>query len=99
MKRLAWLLLALSLPAWEDAPEWQWASAMRGVALHIDFPDAGVQASHASWMSQKASEGWVYGPAKDAEAKTHPCMVPFDDLPVDQQAKDYIFRAIVRALV
>ena len=32
------------------------------------------------------------------EAKTHPCIVPFADLPREQQAKDYIFRAVVHAL-
>ena len=30
--------------------------------------------------------------------KTLPCMVPFADLPAAQQAKDYIFRAIVHAM-
>ena len=28
-------------------------------------------------MKQKTDEGWVWGPFKDAEKKTHPCMVPF----------------------
>ena len=31
-------------------------------------------------------------------AKTHPCMVPFDQLPEWQQKKDKLFLAIVRAL-
>lgn len=49
-------------------------------------------------MRQKAAEGWVYGPVKDVDAKKHPCMVPFAELPVLQQAKDFIFRAVVHAL-
>ena len=40
----------------------------------------------------------MYGPVKDLDAKQHPCMVPFEQLPVEQQAKDYIFRAVVHAL-
>jgi hypothetical protein len=49
-------------------------------------------------MKQKVDEGWVYGAVKDPEAKTHPCIVPFDQLPREQQAKDFIFRAVVHAL-
>lgn len=87
-----------SQTAWEDAPQWQRDSAMVGVKLHIDNPTAGAQASHESWMAQKLAEGWVYGQQKLPNLKQHPCIVPFGDLPVEQQAKDYIFRAVVHAL-
>jgi hypothetical protein len=87
-----------SQPAWADAPEWQRASALAGVQLHIQQPDAGARASHESWMAQKQADGWVYGPVKDPDAKQHPCIVPFEQLPAEQQAKDYIFRAVVHAL-
>lgn len=87
-----------SQPAWEDAPEWQKESALTGVNLHIDNPNAGVEDSHQSWFAQKVADGWTYGPVKDAEKKEHPCMVPYDQLPQYQQAKDYIFRAVVHAL-
>lgn len=82
--------------SWEDAPKWQRESAMMGVALHMDN-DVGPEASHDSWMTQKESDGWVYGKKKDEDAKTHPCMVPFDKLPKDQQFKDFLFRAIVHS--
>ena len=88
----------MSQPAWDDAPEWQRASARMGVDLHTRG-DFGPEASHISWMKQKIEEGWVYGERKDPVAKTHPCIVPFDQLPREQQAKDFIFRAVVRALV
>ena len=87
-----------SQPAWEDAPQWQRDSALLGVKLHTENPNAGAQASHESWVSQKLAEGWEYGPTKDPEAKRHPCIVPFDALPVEQQAKDYLFRGVVHAV-
>jgi len=87
----------MSQPSWDDAPQWQKDSAMLGVALHVN-QDAGPEASHESWMSQKVADDWKYGPVKDPEKKEHPCMVPFDQLPREQQAKDYIFRAVVHAL-
>lgn len=85
-----------SQPAWEDAPDWQRESAIKGVHLHL-AGDHGPDASHAAWMAEKTATGWVYGPVKNPEAKEHPCMVPFAELPREQQAKDYIFRAVVHA--
>ena len=87
-----------SQPEYDKAPMWQRSSALNGVMLHLQRPDAGPEASHISWMHQKAREGWTYGKNKDPEAKTHPCMVPFEELPQHQQAKDFIFRAVVHAL-
>ena len=86
-------------PAWEDAPQWQKDSVIRGVAFHILNPDAGPEASHASWMKQKLDDGWKYGKNKCTEKKTHHCIVPFHHLPTEQQAKDHIFRAIVRQAI
>jgi hypothetical protein len=83
---------------WENAPQWQRDSALLGVKLHTENPYAGPQASHESWMRQKIAEGWVYGSAKDPSAKQHPCIVAFDELPVEQQAKDFLFRGVVHAL-
>ena len=86
-----------SQPAWEDAPEWQRASARLGVELHMSG-DHGPEASHESWMEQKLAEGWKFGPVKNPERKEHPCIVPFDALPREQQAKDFLFRAVVHAM-
>ena len=88
-----------SQPTWEDAPQWQRDSAMLCVKLHTDNPEASAAASHESWMAQKVAKGWVYGPEKNPELKQHHCIVPFDALPVAQQAMAFIFRCVVRALV
>ena len=87
-----------SQPEWKDAPTWQAESALKGVEFHLANPNAGSEASHQSWYSLKEAEGWVFGEVKDPEAKTHPCMVPFDKLPPEQQAKDFLFRQIVHSL-
>lgn len=89
----------LSQPAWADAPDWQKDSAIHGVEFHIHNPDADDAASHENWLKQKLAEGWQYGPVKDPENKLHPCIKPFDELPIEQQRKDKLFRAIVHALI
>ena len=53
--------------------------------------------SHNSWLENRKQNGWVWGPEKKVEAKIHPCMVPFEKLPPDQQMKDRLFLAIVLA--
>ncbi len=87
-----------SQPTWENAPQWQKDSALLGVKLHKENHDAGPQASHESWLAQKLADGWSWGEEKLPEKKEHPCIQPFDTLPKEQQAKDYIFRAVVLAL-
>lgn len=87
-----------SQPSWEQAPDWQKASALVGVRMHLENPDATPEDSHKSWMAQKEAEGWVYGPVKDPAKKEHPCMVPYAELPQEQRSKDFIFRGIVHAI-
>ena len=43
-------------------------------------------------------DGWTYGEVKDPARKTHPTLLPFGGLPAEQQLKDRLFIAIVRAL-
>lgn len=84
---------------WDEAPEWQRSSAIVGVKFIEDNPDARPDASHNSWLAQKQAEGWKYGPVKNVELKEHPCYVPYEQLPVEQQTKDHLFGAIARTLL
>lgn len=40
-----------------------------------------AKVQHASWMREKADEGWSYGPVLSLKNKTHPLMRNWDDLP------------------
>ena len=88
----------LTQKSWEEAEPWQRESARMGVKFRLDNPDAKENAQHNAWMSDKIQSGWVYGEVKDADKKTHPCIVPFEELPIFQQQKDKLFCAIVDAL-
>lgn len=82
----------------EEAEGWQQDSAIDGVKFRLANPDAKEDAQHNAWMESKIKDGWVYGEVKDSEKKTHPCLVPFEELPLFQQKKDKLFSAIVDAL-
>jgi hypothetical protein len=88
----------LSVKVWEEAPNWQQESAIKGVEFHLANANATPAASHDAWLAEKERTGWRYGAVKDEETKTHPCYVPFDELPPEQKAKDYLFQACVHAL-
>ena len=87
-----------SQPFWYAAPEWQRDSAINGVKFHLTNPNSSPSASHENWLAQKEAEGWKYGPVKDADKKEHPCFLPYEDLPIEQQMKDYLFVNIVHTL-
>lgn len=85
----------LSQVAWDEAPVWQKESAINGVKFALANPHVTPEELHDEWMSCKAADGWVYGPVKNAESKTHPCMVPYNELPPAQHEKDRLFKVVV----
>lgn len=87
-----------SMPPWPEASDEHKAGYLAGVNMHIANPDRTPEDSHAAWLAEKDAAGWVYGKKKNEDKKTHPCMVPYDELPPEQQAKDYLFRAVVHSL-
>lgn len=86
------------LPGWEGAPDWMKASSRESVQFVLDNPAAGPGAQHDQWMQQRISAGWTYGPERDEARKTHPMLIPFEDLPEFEQRKDTLIIAIVKAL-
>lgn len=85
----------LTQKGWDNAPDWQKESAIKGVIFHLSNPEAKPADSHNSWLKQKEAEGWKYGEVKDPEKKEHPCFIPYEQLPIEQQKKDFLFIAIV----
>jgi hypothetical protein len=83
---------------WNNAAPWQRESAIRGVQHVLDNPDDDDASQHDAWMRDKLAAGWTHGPVKDEVAKTHPCLVPYAELPEEQRIKDTLFRGLVKLL-
>jgi hypothetical protein len=49
---------------------------------------------HGSWMQAYFAMGWVYGPERDPQAKTHPDLVPYAQLGQLERDKDAVFVAL-----
>lgn len=88
----------LSQDSWEDAPGWQREPVEDGVRSIVSGAVNSPRQSHENWLKHKGKSGWVFGDVKDANAKTHPCMVPYDELPDTQRLKDEMFMLIVGSM-
>ncbi len=42
---------------------------------------------HEVWAQSRIAEGWTLGDKVDSEAKTTPCLIPYEELP--ESEKDY----------
>jgi hypothetical protein len=84
---------------WRTSAEWQRESAVHGVEAIVNDPSITAEQQHQAWCDEKIAKGWTHGAVKDAAEKTHPCLVPYDQLPAEQQVKDALFGAVVRVVL
>ena len=45
---------------------------------------------HDLWRKAKEADGWIYGEQRDENKRTHPDLVPWDDLPEGEREKNLI---------
>ncbi len=43
---------------------------------------------HEIWAQNRMNEGWTYGVRRDDNAKKHPCLVPYEELPESEKEYD-----------
>ena len=79
---------------WENAPQWQKDSVINAINRIMEN-DSTPEQVHEMWMEEKLRSGWVYGDVKDVELKTHPCIVPYNELSHDQKVKDHLVKAVI----
>jgi hypothetical protein len=88
----------------DEAPSLPWeaeSDETRQVAVAgVERALAGItpEELHAAWCRDLAADGWRRGGVKDRLAKTHPCLVPYGQLPPEQKVKDAVFLAVVKAM-
>jgi RyR domain len=82
----------------EKSPEYQVRENVESVVAALADPERTPEQNHQGWYERLIADGWRHGPIKDEAAKTHPDLVPFDQLPEHEKQKDRLFMAIVRAL-
>ena len=43
---------------------------------------------HEVWAETRFKQGWMYGGQRNDELKTHPCLIPYEDLPEAEKEYD-----------
>lgn len=43
---------------------------------------------HEVWASTRIAQGWKYGKERNDELKTHPCLIPYEELPEEEKVYD-----------
>jgi hypothetical protein len=62
-----------------------------GVELPEDLEALGerlAENAHDRWAELRMSEGWTYGERRDDDARTHPDLVPYAQLPEGEKEYD-----------
>ena len=80
---------------WENLPQNVRTGVQSAVETYLTNPDTTPKQLHDLWSESRKADGWVYGEVKDFDAKTHPCLVPYDELPIEQRVKDYLFKQVI----
>jgi ryanodine receptor 2 len=44
--------------------------------------------THEVWSATRLKDGWTYGPVRDDQKLTHPCLIPYDELPESEKEYD-----------
>ena len=61
------------------------------VKLPIELEDLVEEMSknvHVVWAETRINQGWAYGERRNDELKTHPCLVPYEQLPESEKEYD-----------
>ena len=43
---------------------------------------------HEIWAETRIKQGWKYGKERNDNLKTHPCLIPYEDLPDEEKVYD-----------
>ena len=54
----------------------------------VELTELLAENAHDVWARGRMREGWRYGPRRDDEAREHPCLRPYADLPSSEKAYD-----------
>jgi hypothetical protein len=54
----------------------------------LELTEKIAENAHENWAANRMKEGWIYGPERNDGDKTHPCLIPYEDLPESEKEYD-----------
>ena len=86
------------MKTWEELTDYQRNGVLAGVRFHLANPRATAEDSHLKRCAILYAQGWKHASYKSEEHKTHPCLVPFEELTERQREKNRLFVDVVHSL-
>lgn len=80
---------------WDDAEQWMVDDTIGSIEMIVSSDNPTYDMLHNHWMDMKVSAGWSFGEVTDRPNKIHNCIIPFDELSPEEQAKDKLFVELV----
>jgi len=77
------------------------AKGFKPATLHLNDEEVEIMArvEHIRWCWDKIMNGWYYGDVKDSRRKTHPSIIPYEDLSESEKEKDRELVRLIPALL
>ncbi len=80
--------LALLTPGEDDLPARERIEKALGRLSDPGIREKARKCEHERWMRFHWERNWQYGEEKDRVLRTHPCLIPYEALSPEEQAKD-----------
>lgn len=63
-------------------------SLIDGTNFTLEHPETTPEENHKVWMDAKINQGYTYGSILNIENKTHPSLIPYEELSEVEKRKD-----------
>lgn len=95
VRYLGWICyqMGADLPLHDVPPDYSISkerleSLIEGTNFALNHPNLTAKENHFLWCAKKVKQGYKYGKVLDVEKKTHPSLIPFEELSEVEKRKD-----------
>lgn len=85
-------------PPWVQTTKDERMAAAQQVVTVLKFPALTAAELHSGFVDTMRDRGWTFGEVMDEEKKTHPLLVDYDQLPLQNRIEDALFCNTIRAI-
>jgi len=89
----------IEVPHWEEAEDWQRDKVCSDVAYLLEYENAPESALHDIWVDAMREHGWKHGEKIDKEQHTHPHLLPYNELPIEEKIRNNLMWTLVRKFI
>jgi hypothetical protein len=86
-------------PIWENTNDEEKQDMICNVFLVRGDPYITPKEIHAEWLKKKKEDGWVYAGNKITRLKRHPCLLNWNMIGREEQAKYFIISTIIKSIL